>query len=243
MSDLLKPSCDRKVRMYKTQHNSFGCMPGPLSEGGTCAGCTSGDGGCWETSTPNGKVKVCYVDKLRRAYKGVDAVLKHNTRLLTDGPDGAVALLHSMFSEFEDTCDRYEKRTGDKDARRFRLYWSGDVDSTNTAEALRRAIRAHPRVNFWTYTRSFSNVSYLMNIPNLRLFVSLDKANKEEGMDMFSGYNEHGDLSLCYMGKEQPKGFIPCPVDDGKMVLDGACRKCMLCVRTNHDKNIWFNIK
>lgn len=244
MSLGLKTSCDRKVRMYKTQHNSFGCLPGPPSEGGTCVGCTSGQGGCWETVVKGGKERVCYADKIRRGFVGAARNLSHNTRLLKEATlMGKMDLFDDMFDEFEDACERYEKRTGDKKARYFRLYWSGDVADAQTALALVASIKAHPSVRFWTYTRSFDLVPILLRAPNLKLFVSLDAVNYKEGMRRFGKLNKKGKVSFAYMGDTNAYNFVPCPVDSGKMPLDGACRKCMLCVRTNHDKNIWFNIK
>lgn len=245
MSGALRTSCDRKVRMYKTQENSFGCLPGPPSIGGTCVGCTSGPGGCWETAAVGGVNKVCYVDKLRKVYTGVNKVLTNNTLLLHGASlVGKMDLFDDMVDEFEDKCDRYVKRTGDRDVRNFRLYWSGDIPDISTAMALMSTIRNHPRTHFWTYTRSFEYVPTLYGTRNLKLFVSLDAVNCEEGMDRFNSSNyPRGSLSLCYMGDTNPYNFTPCPVDAGKMPLEGACRKCMLCVSRSQDKNIWFNIK
>jgi len=244
MSGALKTSCDRKVRMYSSQYNSFGCLPGPPSKGGTCPGCTVGAGGCWAKVVKGGTERTCYADKIRRVFAGAARSLSHNTRLLKRAAFlRKVDLFSHMFDEFENGCERYEKRTGDKKSRCFRLYWSGDVLDNDTASALVAAIKTHPSVQFWTYTRSFDLVPILLRASNLKLFISLDAVNCEEGMRRFGKLNKQRKALFAYMGDTNPYNFTPCPVDAGKMPLEGACRKCMLCVRTNQYKNIWFNIK
>lgn len=239
----LRTSCDRKVRMYPSHRNSFGCLPGPVAEGGTCPGCTCGEGGCWMAAKKGGITKVCYVDKLARVWKEVRGLLGANTAKLKKAcPGKKYDLFRTMFEKFDADCRAYMHRNPGTDVRYFRLYWSGDVMDMDTALALRRAIREFTHIRFWLYTRSFGVVRTLAGIRNLRLFVSLDAVNCKEGMRRFWGLSQRGKLSMAYMGTENPYGFVACPVDSDMQALEEACSRCRLCL-PGSVANVWFRTK
>jgi len=223
--DLIKPSCDRKVRGYSVQKNTYGLLPGPE---GTCPGATVGAGGCRDI-TGNGR-PACYVYKIMRIYSGVRRILEHNTALLKGADMATMAdLLGSEFTRFQaDTLAR-----NGKGMLRYRLHWAGDLFSMDYARALRTAVDAHPDVFFWTYTRSFDYMGPLLGAPNLRLYVSADMCNLKEAMAAHRAAG--GKASMCYMGDSAPAlpglRFTACPVDKGSMQLEGACFKCGMCLK------------
>ena len=241
----LWPSCNRKVRMYSTQRNSLGGMPGPPECGGTCPGCTSGPGGCWTHAKATGQSRVCYADKLAKAWSTVRTLLQHNTAVLKGSRHWLRKFqrFDFLFRMFGEECDRYAKLHPGARVRDFRLYWSGDIADLATAKALKAALARHPDIGFWTYTRTFGVVRTLAGIPNLRLFVSLDPVNCRAGMRRFGRLEKAGKLSFAYMGTENRYGFVPCPVDSGRRKLDGACGRCRLCLVTKKPVNIWFKTK
>jgi len=228
----LKLSCDSKVRFYKTQHNSLGLLPGPLSRGGTCPGCTMGNGGCFERS---GKTRTCYAYKLVRAWTNVRNALTNNTRLIneTSGKQ-LVDLLAGAFKQF----------AGRNPAPRnwFRLFWSGDIPNKKFARALRKAVDMTPEVNFWMYTRSFDCVKYLAGCPNLRVYLSLDQVNRQKGLITYVDIPvpKRKNISISYMGATNDLRLKPCPADEGKLKTVGACAKCGQCLRGS---NVWFKTK
>ena len=233
--DLLKPTSDRKTQAYPGQRNTYGLMRGPIAEGGTCPGCTIGPGGCCER--PGGrKTTTCYVDKLTRAYPGVKASLCYNRDLLNEsGHEGKVLLLLKEFLRFSKEC------LDNKAELNYRIHWSGDVFDLRYAKALREAITDCHFINFWAYTRFFDCVPLLAGIPNLQLYLSLDKVNFETGYPVYLKYMK-ANVHYCYMGDEKPDDDVltPCPVDIDKLPLEGACHKCRLCL-TGH--NVWFKTR
>lgn len=226
-----KRSCDSKVRFNKYQKNSLGFMPGPLDEGGTCKGCTTGPGGCWYSDKIT---KVCYVDKLIRARPNVKNVLQENTDLLNNSTyDERVKLFNATFDQFEEETKQITDLF-------FRLYWSGDVDSIETALALRDAIESHPNIHFWMYTRSFDLIPHFLYLTNLKLYLSIDDVNKVSAIRAYNTAADMSNISLCYMGDENIYDYRVCPVDTGRMDLEEACSNCRLCIR---GINVWFNTK
>jgi len=229
---MIRASSDRKTQAYPAQRNTFGTLPGLPGEGGTCPGATTGAGGCshvWKGR----KTKVCYVDKLIRAYKGVKGVLQHNTEELTKAThDEKVALFITEFLRFYDE----EKRREKSDAFWYRLHWSGDVPDEEYAWALKEAMEACPFIKFWGYTRSLFSVPILAGTKNLRWYISADATNVEESWELYQKYlmdPEVNNIHFCYLGKERPKELklATCPVDAGRLDLEGGCHKCQLCFK------------
>ena len=233
MPDTLKPSADRKVWAYKNQKNTVGLLPGPE---GTCPGATIGPGGC---RVVGGGRPACYVYKVMSIYKGVRAVLAHNTKLLMEaGPEEQVRLLNAEMERFK-TVSRNAFTHADK----YRLHWSGDIFDQQYADSLRAMMITHSDITFWTYTRSFEFVTTFEDVTNLQLYLSLDDCNMQEGFELYNKV-KWSNLHLCVMSGAPPEiageSFLGCPVDSGKVPLEGACQRCMLCLK---GYDIWFKTK
>lgn len=251
----LKPSHDRKVAFRPGQLNNFGLLPG---RDGTCPGATQGPGGC--SNIPAGrKLKVCYVYGLMHAYKGVAAVLAHNTFLMKNATQEEMHdLLCAEFARF-DAAERRKEEPHFK----YRFHWSGDFFSMDYATAAVRAMSSYPHIRFWTYTRNFQDgdavVRKLVSAENLSLYLSLDPDNITRGLECFyawkaTRFRGHGraNLQICYMAKENDFAeryyaaksgaananlwdevaplLSDCPVDTGKLALEQGCSKCQKCI-------------
>ena len=213
----IKPTCNRKTRAYAGQENTFGLLPGNTlwknEIMGTCPGATSGEGGCCHVKDGR-KTPECYVFGTIGAYPGVYPVLRANTMTLRDDQVMMYTKLTKEFSRFYEK-EATRKAQGKPYSYNYRLHWSGDIFNDDYAYALRSAILDFPSVNFWCYTRNMAAVPVLNNIPNLKLYISLDPQNFDEGM---STYTENKDacpnLRLCYMSpvndfKERLAAYIP----------------------------------
>lgn len=256
---MIKATCDRKTRFYNSQHNTFGLYPGTTKEG-TCPHATLGEGGCCQIN-PGRKLPTCYVFSTIAAYKGVGPVLLHNTNMLrVSTKPQKVQLLTQEFARFQ---AKELKRSEPK--LYYRIHWSGDVYDAEYGGALAESMLAFPNITFWNYTRSLHLAVGLANaVPNLIQFLSLDAINLEAGLVVYFEYktskqNKHDNLHISYMADaddfnrryteyrarhktwpEQPPVLTSCPVDEGKLKLDGACAKCRKCL---NGYNIWFKTK
>ena len=254
----IRATSDRKTRKYKTQCNTFGLLPG--NDGGTCPYSTCKAGGCWHV--PEGrKLPDCYVAKLMSAYGGVQPILEHNTKLLMGATEKQMTNL--LRAEFRRFLAAEVKRNGSavfKTPPLYRMHWSGDVFNAKYARAIAAAVNVYPEINFWMYTRSFKYVPILCNIPNLILYLSLDPVNTTLGLKTFlANKSQTNSLGICYMSKtnnllehmktlgiEAPPELnkylklSTCPVDTGKMELEGGCMRCQQCTRVLNNKSIWF---
>ena len=104
----------------------------------------------------------------------------------------------------------------------------------------------NPTMNFWIYIRSFFALPYLTNLKNLIVYLSLDRQNLKEGLIHYETFKSH--VRLSYLAPTLDINipdikFIHCPVDSGKMDLDGACSKCKLCLNTDKQNHIYFKTK
>lgn len=221
---MLRLSHDRKVANCRNDKNSFGLLPGPK---GSCPNASIGPGGCWSDD----KCPICYAEKLRRLYKGVDTNLRYNTRKLKKATyTEAVEILSSAFDSYLKT----------NKSNNFRIHWSGDIFSIKYAAALNTAILKTPKLKFWNYTRSFDYVEVFTGTPNVITYISLDRKNLKKGIKYVNKHPElfKKDLNhfrISYMSpindfKELTNyKVVSCPVDDGKLDLLYACSKCGLC--------------
>lgn len=254
---MLKLACDRKVRFYSTHENSYGINAGPPELGGTCPGCTRGPGGCFHI--PAGKKNpTCYAYCLAKCFKCAGSTLDSNTRLLggtqSDIRRELVETMESFVRKTEDWCRKHGKQK--KDYMYFRLHWSGDVFSVEYAKALVSAMRKFKDITFWTYTRSFEYVDILKKAENLILYISADHDNWKEAVRCFEKNRlyESPRFKIAYMGKEledfankvediarsnksrmmvklvRSHGITCCPVDLGRLGLEGGCSKCRQCI-------------
>jgi hypothetical protein len=124
----------------------------------------------------------------------------------------------------------------------YRLHWAGDVPSMSYAIALVDAMKhMNGKVDFWNYTRSFPFVPKLLEASNCMLYISADAVNLEEATKVYNEHRDKDNIAWCYMSKEDPDdGSVSCPVDTGKLELEGACHRCRLCLK---GERIWFKIK
>jgi hypothetical protein len=255
---MIKATCDRKTRFRTSQKNTFGLYPGPTGAG-TCPCATVGEGGCSQIK-PGRKLPTCYVFNTISAYKNVGPALLHNTNLIrTATHKERVQLLKDEFARFQ----RTELKQAEPKLY-YRLHWSGDVYDLDYAKALTEAMRAFPDITFWNYTRSLHLAPYLAEeVPHLIQFLSLDRINLEQGLDIYYGPTwaraDCDNIRICYMSPEndfeakylamkpdhvfwpdKPPTLVPCPTDEGKLPVDGACAKCRKCLNGRH---IWFKTK
>ena len=191
--------------------------------------------------------KVCYAGKLEKVYKGVRAVLLSNWEQLKDADIQTMEkLLSDMIEEFIKDC---EKRDAEK---LFRIHWDGDFFSDTYTYAWKNVINKYPDVKFWVYTRVPAAVAILTDIPNLSLYFSTDKDNKE----MAVGLNGLHGVKLAYLadtfaiGQEDMKAMIgkvgaKCPENKKAIPLisqnGSACVSCGLCI--DNKANIVFSAK
>jgi hypothetical protein len=205
---------------------------------------------------PGKKTPTCYVFPLVRAWKGVRNALEYNTRLLkTADPKMKYTLLCLEFERFQNAENKR-----DHPNLFYRLHWSGDVFDMEYADALVKAMQAYPKITFWAYTRSFFAVPTLATVPNLKLYLSLDAINFKSGLNTFYLWKSkpnHGNVQLCYLTNQDdfnqrffteraqlraddpgavwdtdPPKLSSCPVDSGKLPLEGGCAKCQKCLGT-----------
>ena len=243
---MLKPTCDRKTKFHNSQRNTFGLYPGPKGLG-TCPHATVGCGGCYEIKDGR-KLPTCYVFRTMSAYKATAGVLEHNSKQIMTDSDTQLELLDAEFTRFE----KAEKQREDPQLY-YRLHWSGDIVDLDYACTLGEAIGRHPDITFWGYTRSLFAVPPLMDLPNLNLYISLDKVNFEAGIKWYRRYKSpKRRLSIALMADEEfytevkkktRMKFVPCPVDRGKMPTEFACSKCRACIDPRRRKTpnpIWF---
>ena len=268
MSELpkIRPTSDRKVRKYKTQQNCYGLLPG---RDGSCPGATLGPGGCCWVKDGR-KHEVCYVAGLMAIYKGVRPILEHNTKILKEADlQQKQQILEAEFQRFYDAEMKREKRTGEPAWLLYRLHWSGDFFDAEYAQAAAAAMKKFPMIKFWVYTRSMFAVPILADVSNLVVYISLDPVNMVEGLDTFYTWKKnakHENVQICYLsptpvndfeaqwamargltanphlweGEETPI-MATCPVDVGRLPLEGGCATCQKCLGTRRGlPPIWF---
>lgn len=196
-----------------------------------------------EFSCPNQTptcAKVCYAGKLEKVYKGVRNVLISNWEQLKDlDYKEMIPLINDMIEDFKKDC---EKREAEK---LFRIHWDGDFFNDEYAYAWKIVIDYHKDVQFWAYTRVPSAAKILKDIPNLSLYFSTDKDNKDEAVLL----KEEG-IRLAYladtfaMGQADMKAMIgkvgaKCPENKKAIPListnGSACVSCGLCVYNKAD--------
>jgi len=140
----------------------------------------------------------------------------------------------------------------------FRIHWDGDFYSEPYAAAWADVIRRYPDVQFWVYTRSFTEqvnvVPILADIRNLALYLSVDRHNVDRAMVVLADRPTvnvaacaptfaEAEALLHYMGRRRG---LKCPELSGRIPLvsvpderrpaqpgevgTGACVACGLCV-------------
>lgn len=237
----LKRSKDRKVTnavspngKTPTIANAFGL---PAGKAFACPGATSV---C---------ENVCYAGKLERVYKGVKNVLVHNfqTLLYADylfGVYGMTDALAEMVEEFVADC---VKRNAEM---KFRIHWDGDFFSADYARAWATVCKAFPEVQFWVYTRSFTEtlnvIPQIYGIDNLTVYLSVDSDNLTDAKIVRKAFP---DVRWAWLANDFESGNAEMPVTESKRyncpenkgsipLIDAkgsACVRCGICVTGRGD--------
>lgn len=255
MKDII-PSCDSKTRFYSGNKNTFGLLPGPLEQGGTCPAATCGKGGCIGIEEGR-KLPSCYVYRTISYRPAVGGVLKQNTDLLNSCEGFArQRILRREFARFADAWETRRRTVGDVGREPwYRIHWSGDCPNIAYAVDLAEAMKAfNGRIKFWGYSRALFTIPIMATVPNVTWYLSMDPVNKEECTKFLKEFFpeairrdsvERCNISYAVMSDAFPinpelKSMVPCPSDSGKVPHAEACRQCRLCLS---GKPIWFKRK
>lgn len=199
--------------------------------------------------------RICYAGKLEKIYKGVKNILVRNFEelLYADylyGVSGMSELLTEMVTEFVKDCD---KRNAPK---LFRIHWDGDFFSRDYASAWALTMALFPDVEFWVYTRSFTDemnvVDILANIPNLVLYLSADPVNIETANKVAGEFPGVFIATVADTFAEAKETIIDasrksynCPENGKRIPListkGSACVTCGVCVKGRGD--VLFSVK
>lgn len=235
----IKPTCDRKTRCKPTDKNTFGLLPGPRKNGGTCSDCTAAHGGCMYISEGK-KLPACYVFKTMAYSPSTKYVLEHNTKLLTKiKGEKRIKIFIDEFTRFYNSGGKY-----------YRIHWSGDCPDLEYTCDLAAAMKAmNGKVHFWGYSRSLFTVVPMSKIPNVTWYISADSVNLKKVITFMQKLypdvlNGKGPVWLAYMSKTKPPAvlgkMVSCPADSKQIDIENACQKCKLCIRGT---SIWFKQK
>jgi hypothetical protein len=249
---MLKRSKDRKVANAVSPNgktavigNAFGL---PAGTGYACPGATSF---C---------ERICYAGKLEKVYSGVKAVLVSNWEELLyadylEGITGMENLLIDMVNEFGIECDA-RRAKGKPVTNDFRIHWDGDFFSRDYATAWANVIRAFPEIQFWIYTRSFTDsvnvIDILAGIDNLSLYLSADPVNIELANSIAAEYPGVFIATVADTFAEARETIIDsarksynCPENGKRIAListkGSACVSCGVCVKGRGD--VLFSVK
>lgn len=193
--------------------------------------------------------KICYARKLERIYKGVSKNVIANFETLLyadylDGIDGMEQLIFDMIHEFDAECER-------KGAKRlFRIHWDGDFFSREYAAAWHNVIQVFPDIEFWVYTRSFTDdmfvIDILANLDNLALYLSADEVNIDTANKVAAEYPSVRIATVANTFAEAKETIIdtarrtyPCPENGKRIPLisdkGSACARCGICITGRGD--------
>jgi len=205
--------------------------------------------------------RICYAGKLEKIYKGVKNVLVSNFEELLyadylDGIDGMEFLIDNMIADFVTDCVKRARRTGDVVTYDFRIHWDGDFFSRDYAQAWANVIRRWENVNFWVYTRSFTDdmfvVDILAGIDNLTVYLSADPVNIELANKVAADYPGVFIATVADTFAEARETIIDssrksynCPENGKRIPListkGSACVSCGVCVQGRGD--VLFSVK
>lgn len=204
--------------------------------------------------------RICYAGKLEKIYKGVKNVIVSNYETLLyadylDGFEGMVGLLNLMVAEFyAETMDRLSK--GKAATLDFRIHWDGDFFSRDYAEAWTEVIRLYPEIQFWVYTRSFTEdcfvIDLISGIDNLTVYLSADPINIDRANEVAAMYPGVFIATVADTFAEARETIIDqsrksynCPENGKRIPListkGSACISCGVCVKGRGD--VLFSVK
>lgn len=204
---------------------------------GSCPEATewcAGDKGC------------CYAMSTERIYPSMlNLVTQNYNEILNASAHECSMIYRTVFREYASELEKVRKRFPDRKIPDiFRIGYDGDVMKEEEALGITLACRMTPQTQFWLYTRSFSLVHLMIGIPNLTLYLSIDKYNIERAKNIKDNLGKKVHLAFCAdtiaetleLTQEFPnerKGPI-CPELTGAISLVntdgvGACAACLLC--------------
>jgi hypothetical protein len=212
-----KPSSPAKISLKDGR--AFSLPAGPLF---SCPGATDA---CTD----------CYAMKYRHLFSNVQAAFAKNWLLIKKfekkkDTNGAVKALLEMISD---------------DAKVFRIHESGDFYSQWYINVWAEVVKQRKDITFWAYTRSFDfDFSKLTKQKNFALWASTDQYNQKAAKHFVRRFKKSG-VKHAYgpyeHEKEIPENSFICPVTSGKLDVEGACEKCLLCVvKKRVNKNVVF---
>lgn len=253
----LKASADTKTaakvrrerKKYAAKvHNTMGLFPGMSCPGATAV--------C---------LAICYALAIANRYRDSGRLLLHNTRQIMaagDDVDRIVRLLRPLIVRFRRESARHGLPL------LYRLHWAGDFITLAYALAWAQIIAENPDIDFWGYTRSFTEeldvIPHLDGIDNLTLYLSVDRENVEAAERVLQARPhlrvstlgddsvEAQELLVRLTGRRAPM----CPENVQRMPLVvtpdrrsrpavgetgmGACAACRMCV--DGVQNVGFSI-
>jgi hypothetical protein len=203
--------------------------------------------------------RICYAGKLEKIYKGVKNVLVSNFETLLyaeylDGITGMEYLIRDMVQDFVNECDARVMK-GKPVSYDFRIHWDGDFYSRAYATAWANVIREFAHVNFWVYTRSFTDecfvIDILADIPNLTVYLSADPVNIDLANEVANRYPVF-IATVADTFAEAKETIIDstrksynCPENGKRIPListkGSACISCGVCVKGRGD--VLFSVK
>lgn len=216
---MLKGSAISKIQPRRHSTNSFN-LPPILSCPGKTPICA----------------RVCYARKNRLAMPKQRKLMMENwnrvNELSNDGKQ------KELVEELIEIVTRSKSKI-------FRWFSSGDIFSLKFAEVLRIVMLQCPDVSFWMYTRSIYFIEPLRDVPNLSLYLSIDRDNWLNVLEI------HGSgTRLAYMMIEYEKGkpifnkdmkdWMICRQANGELPLQNACNHCRICI--NGESNVIFPV-
>lgn len=244
----LKRSGDRKVSpvIRRQTHkdavrslNSFG-----LPAGDSCPGMTEFCGSCYAASA-------------ERYRREIHQLVQHNLSILQECREDVGAMTTELGTMVDAWRAEVAKVGG---ALVFRIHWDGDFFSVPYTRAWARVIKQRPDVQFWAYTRTFAAVPVLRGIPNLALYVSVDRYNVGEARKVLkrspgvlAAWCAETQAEALELATACGRTSVPCPENVKRLPLvvacsgkrtdpiavgddaQGACVACGLCVYGRRD--------
>lgn len=174
----------------------------------------------------------CYAKKGRHVFANVQSLQAANWKLLKQmeasaDSAGAIKAISDIIP---------------KNAKIYRIHESGDFFSQWYIDVWEKVIKSRADVQFWFYTRCFQfNWENISKLPNVSCWASTDSEN----LVAATKFVENNPAFRFAFGplnpSDKPDNTVICPVTSGKLAVDGACEKCMLCVNMQKfTKNIGF---
>ena len=185
---------------------------------------------------------VCYAGKLEKIYSGVKAILLANWEALQGKSTMEMADMLSVL------VDGFRAESVKRNAPLdFRIHWDGDFFSHSYTQAWAVVIARNPDIRFWVYTRSFSFVPALRDLPNLTTYLSVDADNIAAAIECRKAnpFVLWAWLDRTFAAGRENIPTLPgqriynCPENDRRIPLisvkGSACIRCNVCVTGRGD--------